>query len=57
MSCYVFLCLDKIIVTYNFFKDVDISLKMLFPFRNIDPFICSSVIFNIMNYTCICDYY
>ena len=44
--------LDEIIKKYKSFTDLDVKSNILFPFNNIDPFICKSVaafIFEIMN--------
>ena len=42
----------KSLKIYNFFNDLEVKLQILFPFNNVDPFICKSVgafIFEIMN--------
>ena len=44
--------LMKSLKIYNFFNDLDVKVKLLFLFNNIDPLICKSVaafIFVIMN--------
>ena len=44
--------LDDIIKKYDSFTGLDVKSNILFPFNNIDPFICKSVaafIFEIMN--------
>ena len=44
--------LTKSLKIYHFFNDLEVKLKFLFLFNNVDPFICKSVaasIFEIMN--------
>ena len=58
--CFLALCMTrfatnvlmKSLKIYNFFNDLEVKLQILFPFNNVDPFICKSVaafIFEIMN--------
>ena len=45
--------LMKSLKKYNFFNDLDVKVKLLCLFNNIDPLICKSVaafIFEIMNW-------
>ena len=44
---------DEIVHKYNFFRDLDITSKILFLFDNIDPFICRSLaafVYDVMSY-------
>ena len=42
---------DETINKYYFFNDLDVKSNILFPFNDIDPFICKSVAAFIFDYT------